>query len=139
MLVPDPGAAIRRRTNRLNALTRIADIVGCGLCGETRPFALHSREGHHVAGRKNQDVTVNICLNCHAATHEAMRSLGVRLTYEGSPSQFDRLIALLASLGQLLETVGRTLVEWALWLTEVGPSLEMSSITAPDWTPGVTS
>jgi len=137
MLNPDPTAALRRRKQRDEALKRISPTVGCVLCGETRPFALHTRQGHHVAGRNNQSLAAHICLNDHALTHESMRSLGVRLSYEGTPSPIERLVALLASLGQLLVSAGGVLIEWAVWLTEVGNSITLDAL--PDWTPGVTS
>ena len=126
---------LQRRQAALNAI-RDRGPIGCVVCGETRPFALHSREGHHIAGKANDsDLTGNICFNCHAAVHEDLRTLEVPMRYKDGPTPIQRLVSLLLSVGSLLQDIGERLIAWAALmssLVELNPNL-----IVPNWNPGV--
>lgn len=135
----DPIATSVRRARRTTALNQIAsdpDLAkACFLCGESRIFSLHSREGHHIAGRNNDsDLTGVVCLNCHAAIHEGMRAHGINLR---STNPLEALAALLASLGVLLSDIGSRLTEWARWLSELITSMGEHIEWLPDTYPGM--
>ena len=42
----------------------------CGTCGETDDRCF---EAHHIAGRRHDDLTVNICCNCHRKVSDDQR------------------------------------------------------------------
>ncbi len=99
----------------------------CVLCGEDRLFTLHARQGHHVAGRVNDpELTVVVCLNCHAEQTEGHRRVGVRLRDDPvvPPTQLDRLAATLAGAGVFLRELGDRSAEWADYLRRLVPALD---------------
>ncbi len=105
----------------------------CTLCGETRLFALHARQGHHVAGRVNDpDLTAPVCLNCHADQTEQHRRAGVRLRDDPDlpPTGLDRLMAMLAGAGVFLRELGDRLVGWADFLRRLVAVLDRA---LPGW------
>lgn len=122
-MTADPLGQARRVRRRLDALGADPDTdpsggagPACALCGEARLFALHVKVGHHVAGRVNDpDLTVPVCLNCHAEQTEAHRRVGLPLrdSVDPPPTLLDRLAALLAGAGVFLTELGGRLVEWA--------------------------
>jgi len=119
--------------SRRRALTVGGDPDGtgpgpvCVLCGESRLFALHTRQGHHVAGRHNDpELTVPLCLNCHAAQTEAHRRVGVRLRDDpvNPPTMVDRLAETLAGASVFLLGLGSRLGDWAVYLRAVVTTLD---------------
>jgi len=119
--------------SRRRALTVGGDPDGtgpgpmCVLCGESRLFALHTRQGHHVAGRRNDpDLTVPLCLNCHAAQTEAHRRVGVRLRDDpvNPPTMVNRLAETLAGASVFLLDLGSRLGDWAIYLRAVVTTLD---------------
>ncbi len=117
----------RRITLGLDPDDTDAPPPACTLCGEWRLFALHARSGHHVAGRVNDpDLTVILCLNCHAEQTEAHRRVGVPLRDDpvAAPTLLDRLAATLAGTGVFLRELGDRLVEWADYLRRIVPALD---------------
>lgn len=106
-----------------------SDKRPCALCGETRQAALHNRVGHHVAGRRNDSLTVPVCMNCHAAQHENMATAGVVLT-NSAPIMLDGLMALLGSLGAFLIDAGERLIAYAEALLQLIARLDAS---LPTW------
>jgi len=102
----------------------------CVLCDESRLFALHVRQGHHVAGRRNDpDLTVTLCLNCHAEQTEAHRSVGLPLrdSVDPPPTLLDRLAALLAGAGVFLTELGERMVAWADVLRQLVTALDQGA------------
>lgn len=111
----------------------------CAMCGEDRLFALHARQGHHIAGRVNDpDLTAVLCLNCHAEQTEAHRQVGVRLRDDPAvpPIMLDRLAATLAGAGVFLAELGDRLVEWADYLRRLVTALDEK---VPGWRDAVAS
>jgi len=99
----------------------------CVLCGERRVFALHTLQGHHVAGRVNDpELTAVVCLNCHACQTEDHRRVGVRLRDDPAvpPTLLDRLAETLAGAGVFLRELGDRLTEWAYYLRRLMPALD---------------
>ena len=134
---PGGGAAGegRRIHRRLTALGVGPDdpAPSCALCGEDRLPALHVRTGHHVAGRRNDpDLTVPLCLNCHAAQHESMLTGGVQLRDDTTPTatMLDRLARMLGGAGVFLLALGARLVEWAAYLLTLVAALDSA---VPEW------
>lgn len=106
----------------------------CVHCGEADPVALVSKgksliEDHHVFG-KNHDgaLTVPLCRNCHAKTHESYRRALVQL--ETQPSLLERLAAMLRALGSFLSELGGRLRDWAEQLLDF---VEWLDVRVPDW------
>ena len=72
----NPARAARRKTELLQRLG--AERPVCIYCGYAEPVALRrvSRKylrKHHVLGRNHDpDLTVFVCLNCHALVHDEM-------------------------------------------------------------------
>lgn len=105
----------------------------CVLCGEGRLFALHARQGHHIAGRvSDPELTAVVCLNCHACQTEQHRQVGVRLRDDPMvpPTLLDRLAEMLAGAGVFLRELGDRLVEWADYLRRLVPTLDW---LVPGW------
>lgn len=117
----DPlGQAVRTRRRQVTLGVDPDNIdapaPACVICGERRLFALHTKIGHHIAGRRNDpNLTATLCLNCHAEQTEDHRQVGVPLrdNAEPPPTLLDRLAALLAGAGVFLTELGGRLVEWA--------------------------
>ncbi len=142
---PLAGAARAARRRAALGVDPDSPPPACARCGEARLFALHAREGHHVAGRVNDpSLTVVLCLNCHAAAHETMRVAGVPLrdprpprwaasTHDVGPpppTMLDRLAALLASVGGFLVDLGERFGDWAGWLLGAVAALDAA---VPTW------
>jgi len=131
--------------SRRRALTVGGDPDGtgpgpmCVICGEGRLFALHARQGHHVAGRINDsELTAVVCLNCHACQTEAHRRVGVRFRDDPvvPPTLLDRSAETLAGSGVFLRELGDRLVEWASYLRAVVATLDDQQ---PGWRDAVGS
>lgn len=58
----------RRRQARLERFN--TNNPQCVICGETDPRCM---EDHHLAGRKNDEQTVNTCRNCHRKLSDDQR------------------------------------------------------------------
>ncbi len=134
-----PLVAAARAARRRTALGVDPDgpPPACALCGETRLFALHTREGHHIAGRVNDpNLNVTLCMNCHSDVHETMRVTGVPLRDPrplggpDAPTMLDRLAALLASVGGFLVDLGERFGGWAGWLLAAVAALDAA---VPAW------
>lgn len=134
----DPAGAELRTRKRLAAIGADPDDEGasppvCTLCGETRLFTLHARQGHHIAGRVNDpDLTAPLCLNCHAEQTEQHRRVGVQLRDDPDlpPTLLDRLTAMLAGAGVFLRELGDRLVGWADYLRRLVSALDRA---LPGW------
>jgi hypothetical protein len=79
---PDPIRSDARGARRRR---RLGSSLACALCGESDPVALtlvtrRLLEVHHVAGRRHDpELTVLLCLNCHARATEALAQAGVSM------------------------------------------------------------
>lgn len=135
-MTADPLGQARRGRRRLDALGADPDAdpddggPACALCAESRLFALHVKIGHHVAGRRNDpDLTVPLCLNCHAEQTEAHRRVGLPLrdSVDPPPTLLDRLAALLAGAGVFLTELGERMVAWADVLRQLVAALDQGA------------
>ena len=88
----NPARAARRTTEATEALG--TEQARCIYCGLIDPFLVRPRRipGHHVFGRKRDDLVVPCCLNCHAAAHEALCDAEIPMTSEKEPTKFARMI-----------------------------------------------
>lgn len=84
----DPARTAARHRRRLD---RLGPDCACALCGYRNPSALIrvSRtllEAHHVFGRKrDSELTVVLCRNCHAEITEDLRRSGIPMVRERDP------------------------------------------------------
>lgn len=118
------GAAARR--------TRREEILGenpiCLLCGEKEFWALilapeKLLENHHVAGKAHDpDLTLTICLNCHARQHELLRVAGASM--KPANSFLERLALILRGLGVHLQILADKFVVWAQMLLDLVTDLD---------------
>jgi hypothetical protein len=100
---------------------------GCLLCGEadwrtlrTAPASL--LEEHHVGGRNHDpELTVPLCLNCHAKVTERQRQCGADL--RAAESACTRVASMLRSLAAFLFELAESVLGWADEL-EASPSDE---------------
>ncbi len=116
-----------RRERRLGADAR------CFLCGFAKPaaiFTAHRKvlEKHHVVGRANDpELTVILCLNCHAVMTEEYRAHGVSMR----PGDIlERVIAILRACSAFLPAVGDTCFRLA---TELQRFLAALDAKYPGW------
>jgi hypothetical protein len=106
------------------------------LCGEQNPTALMRvnrslLEGHHVAGRVNDDALVAIvCHNCHAVLSEAQRDSGVELHDDTGRVSLERLEAVLRGLADFFEQLVRNMRGWA---DEIARTVSFLDDNHPDW------
>jgi len=112
----------------------IGEGAVCVRCGETDVYALVTAtkaliEDHHVLGQNHDDeLTVPLCRNCHAKTHESYRRALVQL--ETQPSFLERLAAMLTALSSFLSELGGRLRDWAERLIKF---VEWLDKQVPDW------
>lgn len=97
--------AERRRQKTLNRLgTRFPH---CATCGEDFPKCL---EAHHIAGRKHDEATAFVCLNCHQKLSDA------QLDHPQSPdreaTREERIGHFLLGLADLFELLVKKLKEF---------------------------
>lgn len=79
----DPIKTEKRRAKRELMVGR---DQACASCGISDLFALRRFEEHHAAGKAHDpNLTVVLCLNCHALATEAQRQEGVDLTQQLNP------------------------------------------------------
>jgi hypothetical protein len=77
---------------------------------------------HHVAGAAiDSDLTVLLCLNCHAIETAGQLSRGADLDHQRERTLLAVHIARLAELGPFLCDAGSSLSEWAERLRDEGP------------------
>jgi len=95
---------------------RLGDDPQCFLCSFAKPEALlpvhrNVLERHHVIGSSNDsNLTVLLCLNCHAVLTEKYRSSGVSMR----PGDIlERVIAALRAFGVFLPSAGDTCFRFA--------------------------
>ncbi len=143
MVTTSPLRTLNRSRRRMLAIGGDPGDDGlgpvCVLCGERRLFALHTREGHHVAGRVNDpELTAVVCLNCHSCQTEAHRRVGVRLRDDPvvPPTLLDRSAEMLAGSGVFLRELGGRMAEWADYLRAVVATLDDQQ---PGWRDAVGS
>lgn len=88
----NPARAARRETEALEQ--RGTEQVRCIYCGNTDPLLVRPRriQDHHVFGCDRDPITVEACLNCHAAAHEGLRDAEVPMRCEQEPTKFARAI-----------------------------------------------
>lgn len=63
-------------------------------------------ENHHVAGRRNHDLTVQLCTPCHRRISRWQRAIGVPLT-AGDRTETQRMVSLLVGVCLLGENLFR--------------------------------
>ena len=82
--------------------TGALDSEQCAVCErEDGPF-----EEHHVAGRRNSELSVTVCLRCHARLSERQNGWDPRWQAEGNSSEFKEGF-LLRGLSDLCEERAR--------------------------------
>lgn len=109
----------------------------CILCGESRPEALMAvprsflHQAHHVVGDVNDpDLTVPVCLNCHAKETERQRGYGVNLHRDRMRTLPETLISILRALAAFFHSLGERLAYWAEELADFVRALD---IQYPQW------
>ena len=81
-----------RKARRLEALGESEPM--CIVCGREDPMQLRPEkrtllEQHHPLGKSNDpDLTVPLCLNCHAEVTERLRQAGVSMDRQKQPISF---------------------------------------------------
>ncbi len=84
---------------------------------------------HHVLGKNNDpNVTVPVCLNCHAILTEMNRRYGVSM--ETPANLLEHLIAVLRALGVFLPVLGESLFKLADQLSRFMKALDEKY---PEW------
>lgn len=107
---------------------RLGEGPACARCGREEPATLTASdvrlliEEHHPAREANDpEITVPLCLNCHALVHEGIRRLGLN---RGEPTTFLRKLSnTLVLVGQLLTDLGEQLVAKGRKLRKLIPLL----------------
>src|SRR5712692_728683 len=100
---PDPARTDARRARRRR---RLGPGAACAVCGESDPLVLTTSkrrivQAHHVVGRRHDpDLTVVLCLNCHARATEALEQAGVSM--QPAATLLEREIATHVSLAAFL-------------------------------------
>ena len=108
-----PNSEIKREIRRQRALDRLGSSTPrCMHCGEDNP---HCLEGHHVAGRANDDEIVIVCRNCHRKLSDDQRDHPPNRGMPPNPlDQTGRFLLGLADLFKMLvgrlEEFGRDLI-----------------------------
>ena len=97
---------------RQKALTRLGHRnPRCVVCGEDFPKCL---EAHHIGGRKHDDATEFVCLNCHQKLSDA------QLDHPGAPkreaTREERIGYFLLGLADLFEKLIKKLKEFGTYL-----------------------
>ena len=110
----DPMDAARRKHRRQQ---RLGPDAVCVTCGERNPDKLTriSRsllERHHALGAAHDaQLTIVVCLNCHARFSAAQQDDGVPLKPEDN--LLERGLAMMAAAGSSLKVMGDAFVEGA--------------------------
>jgi hypothetical protein len=105
----DDSDAERRRHK---ALTRLGHRnPRCVVCGEDFPKCL---EAHHIAGRKYDDATEFVCLNCHQKLSDAQ--LDHPRAPEREITREERIGYFLLGLADLFEKLIKKLKEFGAYL-----------------------
>ena len=110
----DPMDAARRKHRRQQ---RLGPDAVCVTCGERNPdkltrIARSLLERHHALGAAHDgELTIVVCLNCHARFSAAQQDDGVSLTSEGN--LLERGLAMMEAAGSSLKVMGDAFVEWS--------------------------
>lgn len=124
----DPeGSEVRR----LVQARRLPPHPVCVLCGEKeievlrqRKVSRHLLEGHHVAGRANEEVLLaTLCLNCHMKAGALQNEAGALVPGE-RPSALEAMDLALRSLGTFFEMLADACYRWAAQLAQVVAALD---------------
>jgi len=86
----------------------------CFICGESDP-KVPLIEADHIFGRKYSDLTILLCLNCHAKKTFYQNKLPMNVRKSCKNESIG--IFALASIGALLVIIGKELVKIALELS----------------------
>ena len=134
--------AIQNATRRAKQKRRLGKDAECALCGFAEPEGLRrvplsklNREArriieqHHVVGRANDpELTIPLCLICHAKATEQLRSVGASM--RPSRTFLEKLIAILKALGAFLKELGERFVRWA---NELAACVQALDAKYPAW------
>lgn len=123
-IAPDP---IRNAARQSARQRRLGPDAACALCGlaEQVPLVRRRRlEAHHAAGQGNDaQLTVTLCLNCHATATEHQRATGLFDAVEES-NVLERLVRALVSLAAFAHDIGTALSRWAEQIQALITSLD---------------
>jgi hypothetical protein len=98
---------------------RLGPDAACVLCGISTPAVLRRvrrslLQRHHVPGDAiDPDLTVLLCLNCHAIESAGQLAREADLDHQRERTLLDVLIAILGESGAFLSRLGARLSEWA--------------------------
>ena len=115
---------------------RLGPDAACIICGITTPAVLlrvrrSLLQRHHVLGAAiDSDLTVLLCLNCHAIETAGQVARGADLDHQRERTLPEVLVAVLAELGAFLCAVGSSLLEWAERLGAFNDALDTAM---PQW------
>jgi len=110
----DPMDAARRKHRRQQRLGRDAVCVTCGEQNGDKLTRISRSllERHHVLGASHDaELTIVVCLNCHARFSAAQQDDGVPLTSEAN--LLERGIAIMSAAGSSLKVMGDAFLEWS--------------------------
>ena len=111
----DPLNRAGRRTRRRQ---RLGPDARCLSCGRAEPEVLIRAgrslfELHHPLGQAHEpDLTVPVCLNCHAIFSAAQYDDAIPL--DPQPTVLERIIAIFQALVSFLGGLAKILVEWVV-------------------------
>lgn len=117
----------QRRRERLGA---DAYCLLCG-CNDLTALTQVQRslfEKHHVAGRKIDELTVTVCLNCHRALQEGLKDAG--LEERTPPTLLHRLLYILTAFADFFRQLADRCADWARRLARLIRRLDEA---LPSW------
>jgi hypothetical protein len=119
----------------MNRLRKLGDDPSCALWGEKNPEVLTRckrslLENHHIAGSANDsEMTVVLCLHCHAKATEKQRQYGVKLCHQPR-NLLERLVEVLKGLASFFPLAIESLLDWAENLSKLLVALDTKY---PEW------
>lgn len=126
MMSEDPMKTEKRRAKRELMIGR---DQACALCGVSELFALMRFDEHHAAAKAHDpNLTVVLCLNCHARATETQRQEGVR--FKPQSTLIETVIAGLTSILAFFRDLCDGLERFVEMLRE---SVRRLDAEHPDW------
>ncbi len=122
---------VKNRARKAARARKVGKDACCILCGETAPEVLDRKprshiQKHHVLGKAHDgEITVPVCLNCHAKIHERYRDNDVNLSSANQAQFLEILSNILNAIGTFLQQLGQTLIDCSVRLCLVIQHLDL--------------